>query len=139
MRREVEIQSHLKHKNICRLYAYFHDEKRLYIVLEFCKNGSLYTKLKVRSSTGKSEFWIRLQKMPSSRLSLDETGRYVVQITSALDYIHNVDVIHRDLKPENVLLGSKDEAKLADFGWCVHTPQSRRNTFCGTLDYLRYV
>ena len=76
--------------------------------------------------------------MPSSKLSLDETGRYVAQITSALEYIHNVDVIHRDLKPENVLLGSKDEAKLADFGWCVHTPQSRRNTFCGTLDYLRY-
>jgi aurora kinase len=40
------------------------------------------------------------------------------------------------LKPENILLGANDEAKLADFGWCVHTPQSRRNTFCGTLDYL---
>ena len=63
-------------------------------------------------------------------------GRYVAQIASALKYIHNVDVIHRDLKPENVLLGAKEEAKLADFGWCVHTPQSRRNTFCGTLDYL---
>ena len=49
MRREVEIQSHLKHKNICRLYAYFHDEKRLYIILEYCKNGSLYNKIRVSS------------------------------------------------------------------------------------------
>ena len=71
-------------------------------------------------------------------MNMDQAGKYVAQITSALNYIHGVDVIHRDLKPENVLLGSNEEAKLADFGWCVHTPQSRRNTFCGTLDYLRY-
>ena len=64
-------------------------------------------------------------------------GQYIAQIASALEYIHSVNVIHRDLKPENVLLGSNDEAKLADFGCCVHTPRSRRNTFCGTLDYLR--
>ena len=72
-------------------------------------------------------------------MDLTKAGTYVAQIASALSYIHGVSVIHRDLKPENVLLGSNDEAKLADFGWCVHTPQSRRNTFCGTLDYLRFV
>ena len=71
-------------------------------------------------------------------MDLNKAGTYVAQIASALSYIHGVSVIHRDLKPENVLLGSNDEAKLADFGWCVHTPQSRRNTFCGTLDYLRF-
>ena len=48
VRREVEIQSHIKHKNICRLYGYFHDDRRVYIILEFCKNGNLFTKLKVR-------------------------------------------------------------------------------------------
>ena len=48
VRREVEIQSHLKHKNICRLYGYFHDDKRLFIILEYCKNGTLWKKLKVR-------------------------------------------------------------------------------------------
>merc|ERR1711990_56393 len=119
VRREVEIQSHLKHKNICRLYGYFHDDKRLFIILEYCKNGTLWKKLK-----------------EAQKFSLAVGGQYIAQIASALEYIHSVNVIHRDLKPENVLLGSNDEAKLADFGWCVHTPQSRRNTFCGTLDYL---
>ena len=47
VRREVEIQSHIKHKNICRLYGYFHDPKRVFIILEYCKNGNLYDKLKV--------------------------------------------------------------------------------------------
>ena len=28
------------------------------------------------------------------------------------------------------------ELKIADFGWSVHAPSSRRKTLCGTLDYL---
>jgi aurora kinase, other len=37
---------------------------------------------------------------------------------------------------ENLLLGMNGELKIADFGWSVHAPQARRQTFCGTLDYL---
>lgn len=43
-------------------------------------------------------------------------------------------MIHRDLKPENILVTS-DCVKIGDFGWAVAS-ESRRNTFCGTLDYL---
>ena len=67
-----------------------------------------------------------------------EASRYVREIAEGLAHIHKLNVIRRDLKPENVLLGKNNEEKLADFGWCVHTPQSRRQTFCGTLDYLRF-
>ncbi len=45
-------------------------------------------------------------------------------------------VIHRDIKPENLLLDSKGDVKIADFGWSVHAPSSKRATMCGTLDYL---
>lgn len=45
-------------------------------------------------------------------------------------------MIHRDIKPENLLLDSKGDVKIADFGWSVHAPNSRRKTLCGTLDYL---
>lgn len=34
------------------------------------------------------------------------------------------------------MIGIKGELKIADFGWSVHAPHSRRNTMCGTLDYL---
>ena len=30
----------------------------------------------------------------------------------------------------------KGDLKIADFGWSVHAPSSRRATMCGTLDYL---
>ncbi len=53
-----------------------------------------------------------------------------------MHYLHNINVIHRDIKPENLLLDMKGELKIADFGWSVHAPNSRRMTLCGTLDYL---
>lgn len=40
------------------------------------------------------------------------------------------------MQPENLLIGARGGLKLADFGWSVHAPNSRRNTLCGTLDYL---
>ncbi|KAA0191238.1 hypothetical protein HAZT_HAZT001507 [Hyalella azteca] len=51
-------------------------------------------------------------------------------------YCHSKKVIHRDIKPENILLNLKGDLKIADFGWSVHAPSSRRSTLCGTLDYL---
>ena len=37
---------------------------------------------------------------------------------------------------ENLLVGAGGDLKIADFGWSVHAPSSRRKTLCGTLDYL---
>jgi serine/threonine protein kinase len=67
---------------------------------------------------------------------LDSIRRYIASLARALIYCHSKHVIHRDIKPENLLLGMKGELKIADFGWSVHAPNSRRKTMCGTLDYL---
>ncbi|CAH0547411.1 unnamed protein product [Brassicogethes aeneus] len=121
VRREIEIQSHLRHPNILKLYAYFHDDSRVYIVLEYAPNGAVY------------KFLI---KQPHKRFPEDVSAKYIAQIADALKYCHSKKVIHRDIKPENLLLGPKGEIKIADFGWSVHAPSSRRTTLCGTLDYL---
>ncbi|RWR98478.1 hypothetical protein B4U79_00975, partial [Dinothrombium tinctorium] len=46
LRREIEIQSHLQHPNILRLYGYFWDEKKIYLILEYAPQGELYNKLR---------------------------------------------------------------------------------------------
>ncbi|KAH0619175.1 hypothetical protein JD844_018929 [Phrynosoma platyrhinos] len=91
LRREVEIQSHLRHPNILRLYGYFHDATRVYLILEHAPRGE-----------------------------------YMTELAGALSYCHSKRVIHRDIKPENLLLGSNGELKIADFGWSVHAPSSRK-------------
>lgn len=119
LRREIEIQSHLRQKNILRMYGYFWDEKRIYIILEFAPGGELY---KVLTNKG--------------RFSETTTARYILDLSKALAYCHTKHVIHRDIKPENLLIGQRGDIKIADFGWSVHAPSSRRTTMCGTLDYL---
>ncbi|XP_038823896.1 aurora kinase A [Salvelinus namaycush] len=119
LRREVEIQSHLRHPNILRLYGYFHDTARVYLILEFAPKGELYSELQ------------RCGSFDEQR-----SATYIMELADALNYCHSKKVIHRDIKPENLLLGANGELKIADFGWSVHTPSSRRSTLCGTLDYL---
>ncbi|XP_034288899.1 aurora kinase C-like [Pantherophis guttatus] len=119
LRREIEILSHLRHPNILRMYNYFHDRTRIFLMLEYAPGGELYKEL---------------QK--NQRFDDNRTATYIEEISDALMYCHARKVIHRDIKPENLLLGLRGELKLADFGWSVHTPSLRRTTLCGTPDYL---
>jgi len=121
LRREIEIQSHLRHNNILRLFGYFYDESRVYLILEFAPKGELYK---------------TLQQQQGGRFDEAQSAKYINQMTDALSYCHSKKVIHRDIKPENLLLDVKGNIKIADFGWSVHAPNSRRATMCGTLDYL---
>ncbi|KAI2656658.1 Aurora kinase B [Labeo rohita] len=45
LRREIEIQSHLKHPNILRFYNYFHDDTRVFLILEYAPRGEMYKEL----------------------------------------------------------------------------------------------
>lgn len=119
VRREVEIQSNLRHPNILKLYGHFHDSKRVFLILEFAGQGELYRHLR------------KARRFPEAR-----AAKYVAQMVEALRYLHRKHVIHRDIKPENILLGVRGEIRISDFGWSVHAPSNRRKTYCGTLDYL---
>lgn len=89
LRREVEIQSYLQHPDIIRLYGYFHDATRVYLILE-------YTPLETVNR--------KLQKL--SKFDEQRTATYITELANALSYCHSKTVIHRDIKPENLLLGS---------------------------------
>ena len=132
LRREVEIQTRLRHPNILRLYGYFHDASKVYLLLELAPGGELFKELARRG-----------------RFAEAEAAPMIAQLARALQHCHARGVIHRDIKPENLLVsghgggGSGGKVryplvKLADFGWAVHDPRPevRRTTLCGTPDYL---
>jgi serine/threonine protein kinase len=72
IRREIEIQQNLRHPNVLRLYGYFHDEKWIFLMLEFAGKGELYKQLSKHGC-----------------LSGKRSARYIDQMADALIYLHN--------------------------------------------------
>ncbi|ETL86643.1 AUR protein kinase, variant 1 [Phytophthora nicotianae] len=123
LRKEVEIHSRIRHENILPLFATFQDATRVYLVMKYAGGGDLYKKMR---------------SMPRRRFPERQAMLYIAQLVSALEACHQQHVIHRDIKPENLLLSEEGTIQLGDFGWSSAnvTAANRRDTLCGTLDYL---
>jgi len=101
--REARAVAGLRHANIVQIHDFSTDDELYYMVMEYIDSGTLQDKL-VESS--KSGDFIPIQRVLS----------ILWQIGQALDYAHQQDILHRDIKPSNILLDSKGNAFLTDFG-----------------------
>lgn len=99
----------------------FQSPEKLYLVLSFINGGEL--------------FW-HLQR--EGRFSMNRLRFYVAELLTALESLHEMNVIYRDLKPENILLDYQGHIALCDFGLCKlnMANDDKTNTFCGTPEYL---
>ncbi|XP_075060654.1 cGMP-dependent protein kinase 2 [Mixophyes fleayi] len=105
---------------IVNLYRTFKDTKYVYMLLEACLGGELWSLLRDRGS-------------------FDETtAKFCIGcVTEAFEYLHQIGVVYRDLKPENLLLDSEGYVKLVDFGFAKKIfPGQKTWTFCGTPEYV---
>ena len=92
----------MDHPNILKIYEFFQDEKRYFLVTELCTGGELFDKIS-----------------DETYFSEQDAANIVKQVLSAINYIHSNSVVHRDLKPENLLLDmdeQKPKIKIIDFG-----------------------
>ncbi|CAH8610258.1 unnamed protein product [Heterobilharzia americana] len=105
---------------ICRLYNTYRDNKYVYMLLEACLGGELWTILR------------------DSHHLEERTARFCMACCiEALDYLHHHGIVYRDLKPENMLVTSKGYIKLCDFGFAKYIGIGQKTwTFCGTPEYV---
>ncbi|XP_051954557.1 cGMP-dependent protein kinase 1 isoform X1 [Xyrauchen texanus] len=105
---------------IVRLHAAFKDSRYIYMIMEFCSGGEIWTKLK-------------------------EVGRFeeniAVFVTACVvegyAYLHKKGILYRDLKPENLMMDTKGYVKLVDFGFAKELSRGGKTySFCGTPEYM---
>ncbi|KAM6261557.1 cGMP-dependent protein kinase 2 [Porphyrio hochstetteri] len=105
---------------IVKLYRTFKDTKYVYMLLEACLGGELWSLLRDRGSFDEA------------------TTKFCLGcVTEAFDYLHHIGIIYRDLKPENLILDAEGYIKLVDFGFAKKIGSGQKTwTFCGTPEYV---
>jgi len=115
---EKDVMLLLNHDFLVNLRGTFKDKLRVYLLLDVCLGGELFTILR-------------------RRRYFDEkaTRFYAACVVEAFGYMHSINVIYRDLKPENLVLDSKGYLKVTDFGFAKQIVD-QTYTLCGTPEYF---
>jgi calcium-dependent protein kinase len=127
---EIELLKQLDHPNIVKLFEYFCDDDKYYLITEYCKGGDLFDLIKKKK-----------------KLSEQSAAYIMFQIFRALIYCHNTHhLVHRDIKPENIVVFGKNDAyddlydvKLIDFGISKifnKVEKNSDNRIKGSLNYI---
>ena len=102
LKRETKLGLSLAHPHIVRIYDFQNDENAAAISMEYVDGGNLSD--------------LRIKK-PSKVLNPSDLMEWLEALFDGLDYAHNrQQIVHRDLKPRNLMLNSRGELKIADFG-----------------------
>lgn len=99
---ECKVLQRLRHPGIvCYEDSFVHKNRQLCIVMSFCEGGDLSSMIEKR----------RMRYFKES-----EVISWFLQISLALQYMHQERILHRDLKTQNIFLTKSGQVKLGDFG-----------------------
>ena len=121
--REAGLLATLQHPAIPKVYDFFEENGKVYLVLEFIPGKDLETMLEEHGKP------------------LDEArvARWALQICDVLSYLHNhkpEPIVFRDMKPSNVMVVGDDRIVLIDFGIARNLNRGdRKGTMIGTEGY----
>ncbi len=101
---EARVAGNIQHENIVSVFDFGEHDGRPFIVMEYLKGVDLRQAL--RDGTLRD----------AGNGGLTACLKIALQIATALEYVHHLDVVHRDIKPENINLDPSGRAKLMDFG-----------------------
>src|ERR1700680_3189119 len=96
--REAKTAATLDHPNICAIYEVAQEGGHSFIVLQYIEGETLAATLK--------------RRLPELREAL----AIAAQVADALNEAHARGIIHRDIKPENIMLTTRGQVKVLDFG-----------------------
>jgi Tol biopolymer transport system component/predicted Ser/Thr protein kinase len=116
---EAQAASALNHPNVCTIYDIAEVEGQQFIVMEYIDGKTLRQIVPVRS--------------------IQAAVNYAIQIGEALQEAHSKGIVHRDVKTDNVMVNSKDQVKVMDFGLAKlkgSLKLTKTSSTVGTLAYM---
>ena len=119
--REAQASASLDHPNICAVHGIHEEQGQTFIAMAFIDGPALADKIKERP------------------LPLGEALSFAIQIAEGLQEAHEKGIVHRDIKPHNVMLTSKGQVKIMDFGLASLAGRSKltkSGTTLGTPAYM---
>lgn len=96
--REAKAAATLDHPNICAVHEVGEEQGRHFIVMQYVEGETLDCRIKKQT------------------VELSEALTIAVQIADAIAEAHARGIIHRDLKPQNIMISTRGQAKVMDFG-----------------------
>ncbi len=96
--REAQIAAQLDHPNICTVHEVAHENGRSFIVMQYVEGETLEA---------------RLKRAP---LKVSESLQIAAGIAEAITEAHDHGIIHRDIKPSNIMITTRGQVKVMDFG-----------------------
>lgn len=120
--REANILATLSHPAIPRIFDYFSQQERSYLILEFIQGKDLE----------------KLLNESSGFLPVEQVLQWAIELCDVLDYLHNHQpepIIFRDLKPSNAMINQHNHVILVDFGIAKTFQIGEKGTMIGTEGY----
>ncbi|XP_034672601.1 probable leucine-rich repeat receptor-like protein kinase At1g35710 [Vitis riparia] len=124
---EIRALTEIKHRNIVKLLAFCSYSRHSFLVYEYLERGSLGT--------------ILSKELEAKEVGWGTRVNIIKGVAHALSYLHHdcvPPIVHRDISSNNVLLDSKYEAHVSDFGTAkfLKLDSSNWSTLAGTYGYV---
>lgn len=117
--REAQLLSKIVHENVIRVHeAGQLEDRTLYIVMDYCRRGSVESRYHGRA------------------LPLKKMRKVLTDILRGLEFAHAKKIIHRDIKPANILCKTSMDYLLSDFGLAARIGSSDTQSTFGYVSHF---
>ena len=121
---EIQVLRCVDHPGIVKVFEFFSDRKRFFIISELYRGGDLYEYIQMQK---------RMEKTDGIVVDEQRAKDIIRQLLIIVRYLHSRKIVHRDIKPENIMFETQEQKsiniKLVDFGLAAQLQKDEKGEY----------